>query len=142
MNLLSKITGKVKQKANIRYIEVEGICFAVGIDYVIELTKEYNRTYNVDAGIDEVLSSCFGNAKVTADALNKIILALKTSINMYNKAVGNALITDSDVKGLIDTKGFGAVGKIILAIASTLTALMVKGSEESVNESDNSEKKS
>ncbi len=138
---LKRLTEKVKVKPNIRYIEVDGICFAVGIDYIIELTKAYNERYNVDAGIDEVLKDCFGNAKVTATALEKIILALTVSVNLYRVAVNEQKVTSSYIEKLIDERGFGYIGTVIFNISALLTAMMLGGSGEKEDTEDNGKEK-
>ena len=124
---IKALVGRVKSNSNTRYIEVDGVRYAVGIDYIIELTKQYNRKYGVDAGIDEVLVACFGNAKVTVGAIDNIVLGLMVSINVYNS--NDKPVNEAFVKELIDSKGFAHVGRATLAIASTLTALMVAGND-------------
>ncbi len=141
---LKKITANVKKdsNSNVRYIEVDGIRYAVGIGYIIELTKQYNERYKVDASIDEVLQGCFGNAKVTDEAIKKIVFAIAVSINYYNKANGRQQVDENYVINLIDDRGFGYVGKVVLAISSTITAMMVAGADDKGKEQDGEQKKS
>jgi len=141
---LKKITANVKKdsNSNVRYIEVDGIRYAVGIGYIIELTKQYNERYKVDASIDEVLQGCFSNAKVTDEAIKKIVFAIAVSINYYNKANGKQPVDENYVINLIDDRGFGYVGKVVLAISSTITAMMVAGADDKGKEQDGEQKKS
>ena len=70
------------------------------------------------------------------------MFAIAVSINYYNKANGKQPVDENYVINLIDDRGFGYVGKVVLAISSTITAMMVAGADDKGKEQDGEQKKS
>lgn len=142
MSRIGKLLGIVKKEANCRYVEVGGYRYAVGMDYILELAKRYNQKHNTDEGIDVVLTKCFGNTKMTPDALENMAMGIELSLNVYQRAAGREEYPEGVFKRIVEDKGFGYIGKVVYAIASTLTVMLTAGAEASAGEGDKEEKKS
>lgn len=142
MNKIRRLLSRVKQEANCRYVEVGDYRYAVGMDYIIELAKRYNEKYQTDESIEVVLTKCFGNTKMTPEALENMAMGVELSLNMYQRAAGREEYPEGTFKRIVEEKGFGYIGKVVYAIASTLTVMLTAGAEASAGEGEKEEKKS
>lgn len=117
------------ENKNVRYVEVKGERYAVGLGYLVELTRNYNQVYGGDNSIDEVLMQCFSNLKPTPDAIDKIKLGLITSINYYRERCGQELVDEDYIDELVYRHGFAYMGEALENIGNTLVGIIVKGNE-------------
>lgn len=138
---------KIKKANGVRYVEVDGVRYAVGIGYLVELAKAYEAKYKEAIGIDEVLVKCFGAEKVTAEAFERIILALTVSINYYNERTGERPMTEAEVMEMAERRGIPYIGRVVLEISRSQVITVfggdTKSDEEQVPENeDEAQKKS
>lgn len=137
MGLIDKF--RAKKAGNGRYFEKDGQRFAIGIDFVINLTKEYNRLNNANATIDEAIFKCLGQEKLTVDNIEMIKLSILSSINTQNAADNRQPVEMEYINDMFNKHGFNYVGEILLNLRLSVVSLL-KG-EEAVEAIDDSLKK-
>ena len=119
---------RLKKAGNGRYFEKDGLRFAIGIDFVINMTKEYNRLNSCNATIDEAIAKCLGQEKLTVDSIELIQLAVLCSLNTQFDADSKDKVNIDFVKDLFNKKGFVYVGEILLNLRLSVVSLL-KGDE-------------
>lgn len=119
---------KLKKSGNGRYFEKDGLRFAIGMDFIINLTKEYNKLNNCNATIDEVLLKCLGQEKMTIDVIELIILAITVSYNTQLINDSKEPVSSDFIKDIFNKKGFTYMGDILLNLRLSAVSLL-KGDE-------------
>lgn len=115
---------KGKPIGNGRYFELHGMRFAIGVDYAIELTKQYNELNKCDAAINDVLIGVFGAEKLTASSLENMRFAIMTSLNLQAQKDGRELLDDDYFSDLIDRLGIIGLNGIIINLANSLITVV------------------
>jgi len=126
----------------IRFVEVHGERYAVGMGFIEELTRAYNERHGGDFEIPEVLTECFGNVSFTAKALENMGLGVMASANYYRRANGQELVDDDYFKQLIDENGIKWAFEIVIEIAKETNNLIMKDAEGESGKEKVGEKKS
>ncbi len=132
-----KLFSKTKPKG--RYFELNGYRFAIGMQFVINLTKHYNEINKCDAAIDDVMRDMLGNPKMTITNLENyrhvFMISLNTQAQIDDKKEYDLSLYDQ----LFDEHGFKFIGEVIYQITTSLAGLLFGEVEQT--ESKNETKK-
>lgn len=123
-----------------RYFEVKGYRFAIGMQFIINLTKRYNAINNCDAAIDDVIRELLGNNKVTISNLENYRIVLMESLNTQAAIEGKELYSDELYNELFDKYGFVFIGEIIYQITTSMVGLLYGEASKEVSEDDTKKK--